>query len=80
MDDVSAIDYRALFAGTQRKDKRADMEPALEAFSLAWRPAGSMSLSDRWLKAGEDDAGAPRAPRPPAPPPDLKLKRRRIKK
>lgn len=82
MDDVSAIDYRALFAGTQRKDNRADMEPALEAFSLAWRPAGSRSLAERWLKAGEDDAGAPRAlaPRPPAPPGELKLKRRRIKK
>ena len=40
--------------------------PPPEWHSLSWRPAGSMSLADRWLKAG--------ATRPVQPP---NLKRRR---
>ena len=37
-----------------RKDIRVlpDVEPA-EWHALSWRPAGSMSLGDRWLRAGE---------------------------
>ncbi|MBX5482804.1 MAG: hypothetical protein IRZ16_13335 [Myxococcaceae bacterium] len=79
MEDVSAIDYRTLFASPLRKDRRADLEPALEAFSFAWRPAGSMSLAERWLRAGESTQDRS-PPRPPAPPSELKLKRRRIKR
>ncbi len=41
--------------------------PAPEWHSLAWRPSGSMSLAERWLKAGETRAAA----QPPS------LKRRR---
>lgn len=73
MEDTTAIDYRALLSSPVRKEKKADLEPALEAFSMAWRPAGSMSLSERWLKAGESDEPRRSPPRPPAPPPSLKL-------
>lgn len=61
--------------------KKSDLDAAREAFAHAWRPAGSMSLAERWLRAGETDE--PRRalpPRPPAPPAALKLKLRRIKK
>lgn len=79
MDDITAIDYRALLTSPLRRDKKASLEPALEAFSLAWRPAGSMSLSERWLRAGEAETPKRTPPRPPAPPAAVVLKRRRIK-
>lgn len=80
MDDTSAIDYRALLMSPVRREKKADLEPAIEAFTLSWRPAGSMSLSERWLRAGDgEEEQRSLAPRPPPPPAALKLKTRKLK-
>ena len=69
MEDIRAID-----------DRKAELPPALEALTFAWRPAGSMSLAERWLRAGESDAPVRAAPpRPPAPPKNLRLRPRRLK-
>lgn len=48
-----------LFADGPRKPAP---QPVEAWFDLAWRPAGSRSLGERWLRAGEP------APRPPARP------------
>lgn len=77
MDDVSPVDYPALL---KRRERKAELDPALEAFTMSWRPAGSMSLAERWLRAGETEDAPRRAPRPPAPPKDAKLRMRRLKK
>ena len=42
-----------------------------------WRPAGSMSLAERWLRSGEPARPAPRQkPVPPPAPPRPARKRR----
>lgn len=54
-------------------EKQPLPKPAPEAFTHAWRPAGSMSLSERWLRAGEGDEPRRSPPRPPALPAAFKL-------
>lgn len=81
MEAMHASDRGALHLSPVRRETQAALEPAREAFTLAWRPAGSRSLGERWLRAGERE-GVQRAspPRPPAPPPGLKLKVRKLKR
>jgi hypothetical protein len=81
MDTTNAIDFRALQLSPIRREKQADVDPALEAFTFAWRPAGSMSLDERWLRAGEDEGARHHSPpRLPAPLPGPKLNARKLER
>lgn len=62
---------------SQEQEQQVVPKPMREAFVSAWRPAGSMSLSERWLRAGEtEEAPALRRspPRPPALPSSFPLR------
>ena len=66
---------------------KSDIERAREAFTYAWRPAGSMSLAESWLRAGEGEEEENPSklrrlspPRPPAPPSTAKLLKRKLKR
>ena len=53
---------------------RDDELSARDWFSLAWRPAGSRSLTEGWVRTG---AGVPKPRTRPIPPPKPKLPLRR---
>ena len=84
-DEIEIIDLRRRSERPtpQNADKRGDLDGLREAMQFAWRPAGSMSLGDRWLRAGEAEESNPMRPlappRPPALPPGL-ARRSRLKK
>ncbi len=67
-----------------RRDRRGDLDGLREAMHFAWRPAGSMSLGDRWLRAGnpEEETSHPHRPLAPPKPPAIPrgLSRRRIRR
>jgi hypothetical protein len=67
MEDADALN---LFPPPPKTTPRIDSPtPAAEWHALSWRPAGSASLADRWLRAGERTRRADEVP--------PKLKRRR---
>ncbi len=83
--DIDLIELRTRTEPTvARRDGRGDMNGLREAMHFAWRPAGSMSLGDRWLRAGtpEEEQSNPHRPLAPPKPPALPagLTRRRIRR
>lgn len=67
MDDADPLNLLALPEPPRPAARTLNEVPAPEWHALSWRPAGSMSLGERWLRAGQA--------RPESLPP--KLKRRR---
>ncbi len=84
-DEIEIIDLRRKSERPTptNRDARSDLGALREAMQFAWRPAGSMSLGDRWLRAGEPEESNPMRPlappKPPAMPPGLQ-RRNRLKK
>jgi hypothetical protein len=84
-DDIEITDLRRKPAApTPPPDPRGDLDALREAMQFAWRPAGSRSLGERWLRAGEEEQSNPmrplEPPRPPALPKGLGRRARRLKR